>query len=611
MSTHALRQNRNILSRPEGTCTRCTQVSVIYNQEAWLCHKCERLRRRLLRDKENRRVKVTCSVCGKVRSSLLISRAICKACFRVEHNGRSICQQCNKFKVMYQKTMGLCQQCYHDRLALNQLGKYVETFAAPNPFNTMLAHLLATTIDWSNVTYRIYQRFHAFGEFLQMHPFHEPLTWQIIENTCAMLGPAKQERTKWIRGCLLDVGYLLAANGQMESYETYIAKRNALGPLKYVPPHLQELVERYTDWLWERRLKPHTVREHLAVLASFWTWCEQHGIQSPEQVSGGLVTEYLLSLYWKWCCSRCQGTMPFEPSHRQARRRCAHCDAIGTLIQTSWHAQHTVAYHHAALRHFFDWAKVNHLIVATPVRCHIPVPPRTIRHYPPDITKRLCSLSAPDTDPTEGLILYLIIVHACSVWELRHAQLPTLRPLTEAVHIPSLAEFYYVVLSKAEPSCGRRSPGRPGSRLDFPPEAAPWLKPLLEQFEQQRQGIVKDTNNPYLLVVPGKAHHQTPMSDEFVRDLVKRASLHILGAACNARMLRQTTAVMLTDTLSAGILPWLGWDEQQAFAYVWAPREMVLPQATDPTPNTGPATFPSAQEWRQKSSSSQSEQRGE
>jgi hypothetical protein len=307
--------------------------------------------------------------------------------------------------------------------------------------------------------------------------------------------------------------------------------------------------------------------------------------------------------------TQCQETMPFEPSNRRTPGRCTHCGTIGTLIQTNWCTQSTVARHRAALHTFFDWAKVNCLTVANPVQRRIPAPPQTIRHYPVEMTKRLCSLSVPETDPTEGLILYLIIVHACSLWELRHAQIPTVLPLTKAIAVPSLAEFYAVVFPKAAPSRGRRSPGRPLHRLDFPLEAAPWLGPLLESFEQQRQKIVKGANNPYLFVAPGKAHHRTPVSCRFIQDLVKRASLHILGAVCNVRLLRQTAAVMLTDTISAGILPWLGWENAQAFAYAWAPREVVLPQTTDEsTRPTGPATFPSAQEWRQKPSS---EQRGE
>src|SRR5258708_6099127 len=338
---------------PEGTCAHCSRLSVIYNQEAWLCHECERLRRRLVRCKENRSVQVACSVCGKMRTSRLISRAICEPCLDLERNGRAVCTQCNKVKVIHRKT-DLCKSCLQDHLAPKRLSKYVESFTAPTSFNTMLFQLLATTIDWPKVISQTVRRFHAFGAFLQTHRFHEPLTWQIIEDTCSMLRPANQSRIRLIRGCLLEVGYLLAAKGQMESRETYIATRNALGPLKFVPPHLQERVERYTDWLWERKLTPATIRELLAALASFWTWCGQREVQSPEQVSGGLVTEYLLSLYWKWSCSHCQETMPFEPSNRQAPRRCIHCGAIGTPTQTSCFPHQTLASHPPTVHPFFD-----------------------------------------------------------------------------------------------------------------------------------------------------------------------------------------------------------------------------------------------------------------
>lgn len=598
--------------RPEGICARCSSVCIIYNQEAWLCLKCERRRRLLLRTKERQQEKVICSVCGNFCTSHFVNRAICESCFRTEYYGRAICAQCHQFKRIQVKSVHLCHTCAMDRQAPARLRKYIEAFTAPNPFTTMLFHLLASTIDWPKVTYKVEHRLRSFGAFLQAHPFHEPLTWQIIEDTCAMLGPIHQEKSKRIRQDLHKVGYLLAAKGQMESRETYIATRRAFRPLKEIPAHLQELAENYADWLWERKLRPETVRNRLEHLASFWTWCAQREIGSPEQVSGDLVTEYLLSLYWKWRCSRCQGSMAFEPSNRRTPRSCVHCGAIGSLIQTSWYAQVTVANHRSTLHKFFDWAKVNHLVVANPVQRRIPMPPQTIRHYPVEITKQLGSLSDPSIDPTEGLILYLIIVHACSVWELQHAQIPSVLPLTEAVPVPSLAKFYYVVIPKAAPSRGRHSPGRPHSRLDFPPEAASWLGPLLERFEQQRQGIVKETSNPYLFVAPGRAHHNTPVSQAFILNLVKRASLHLLGAACTARLLRQTAAVMLADTISAGILPWLGWDEVQAFAYAWAPREIVFPQTTDDSTQTiGPAAFPSAQEWKQTSSPHQSEQRGE
>ena len=44
---------------------------------------------------------------------------------------------------------------------------------------------------------------------------------------------------------------------------------------------------------------------------------------------------------------------------------------------------------------------------------------------------------------------------------------------------------------------------------------------------------------------------------------------------------RKTAGVMFADRAGAGILRWMGWDEQQAFAYTWAAREMIHPQELD------------------------------
>src|SRR5207247_3918204 len=111
----------------------------------------------------------------------------------------------------------------------------------------------------------------------------------------------------------------------------------------------------------------------------------------------------------------------------------------------------------------------------------------------------------------EALTLYLIMFHALTVWELQHAQLPTVFSLRQDISLPGLAEAYYVIVPKPAPSLGDRSPGRPDVRLDFPAKAAPWLKPLLERFEYQRQQIVRNPRNRYLLIAPKKARHNTPV----------------------------------------------------------------------------------------------------
>jgi hypothetical protein len=121
-------------------------------------------------------------------------------------------------------------------------------------------------------------------------------------------------------------------------------------------------------------------------------------------------------------------------------------------------------------------------------------------------------------------------------------------------------------------------PGRPQSRLEFPAQAASWLKPLLKRFEQQRQQEVKNPKNRYLLITNHTVHHDTCVGNVFVWKTIQNASSRVLGAACNPNTLRKTAAVMFADRAGAGILRWMGWDEQQAFAYTWAAREMIRPQ---------------------------------
>jgi hypothetical protein len=84
--------------------------------------------------------------------------------------------------------------------------------------------------------------------------------------------------------------------------------------------------------------------------------------------------------------------------------------------------------------------------------------------------------------------------------------------------------------------------------------------------------------NCYLLVAPNKTRHNTPVGHVFIWGIVRQASVQALGVACNPNTLRKSAAVMFADRAGAGILRWMGWDDQQAFAYTWAAREMLQPQ---------------------------------
>lgn len=514
-----------------------------------------------------------------MRISALFGRSICKACYLEELNGRGICARCGKFQVIYHKDKQLCKHCIANDRAPGDLRNYIESFTSPYPYNTVLFDLLATSIDWDTVDEDRVRQFRVFGRFLQTYKFNRPLTWEAIEEALPPLQHAQSRRPEMIRSCLLDLGHLLVARGEMESREAYTRRRNALAPIQKAPEHIRPILHRFTSWLWERRNVPDSVGDYLEVLASFWSWCDQRAVRSPMEVHNVLINDYLLTLYWQWQCSVCQNAINFDPRDREAPGVCDYCGAISSYKKVKRYVQNTVRLYRGKLRVFFDWAKLNHIVITNPVQRKVPAPSPTIHHYTPEVIKNLCPyIIAPDAHPVEALILYLIIFHALSVWELRHAQLPNLTPLHGRIALPSLAEAYHIRIPKPEPSLGDRTSGRPNVQVSFPTQAAQWLKPLLERYEYHRQQKVKDHNNRYLLFSPITGRHNIPVGRGYVNMLVRQVSQRVLGKVCNANTLRKTVGLMFTDRSGAGVLRFMGWDSQQAFRYYWAERILVHPQ---------------------------------
>jgi AMP-binding enzyme len=211
------------------------------------------------------------------------------------------------------------------------------------------------------------------------------------------------------------------------------------------------------------------------------------------------------------------------------------------------------------------------------------------------VIRQLCAcIAAVDSDPTEAMSLYLILFHALSVWELRHVRIPVpVRPLRQGTSVPSLSESYYLIVPKPSPSLGDRSPGRPDVRLDFHPSAASWPRNLLDRYEHQRRQIVQNPANEYLFVSSMSARRDMPVGKAFFWHAIRRASLRVLGGAYSPNILRKTVGIMFADRAGAGILHWMGWDDQQAFAYTWAERQIVRPRQE--LSSNLPGSYPSAE----------------
>jgi hypothetical protein len=177
------------------------------------------------------------------------------------------------------------------------------------------------------------------------------------------------------------------------------------------------------------------------------------------------------------------------------------------------------------------------------------------------------------------MMLYLIIFHALSVWELRHVKMPYSIPILTKLPVAALADSYCVFLPQRGASLGRKHAGRNGTRLDFPDAARPWLSCLLGRFMKERQQLLGDPKSDYLFVSGSRNRHDAPVSSWHVWNRLKQATKEMIGAECSPNMLRKTVAVLVADQSGSGILGWMGWSPQQAFAYTWAPRETVTPQS--------------------------------
>ncbi len=568
------------LARPIASCTRCTHVRPIYDEQAGMCQACSATSRKLTRKRAASR-KVPCSVCGELRVSGLSSHPICRRCYVAECNGWAICARCHQLKPVEAKSVGLCKQCNKDRLAPGSLRKYVDSYDSPYVYNVTLFHILADTISWDKVDQHLESRFRRFGKFLQATPLPRPLTWKTIDEALPSLPQTNRNEPKQIRASLLDLGHRMAALGMLDPWEMYRDRRNAVLPISKAPLYMHPVLDRFAEWLWERKCRPHTVRQYCDWLSAFWLWCEKRGVHHPGEVQTALVNDYLLTLRWQWTCGACGALAPFDTGSRTIRKVCAQCGASGTMGKTERFVYNTMRTNRVRLRVFFDWAKLVHLCLINPVDQRDQLPKPSIQHYPPEFVERLLEYAASaDSDPVAALMLYLVLLHGLTEWELRHAQLPNLVPFGSDALKSGLADTYSMIVPRREPSVGDSSPGRPGRSelLEFHESVAPWLKPLLERFEQDRRTKTKNPSIRYIFVSPTRGRHNMPVGPVYIWTVIRQVSLDVLGVACNPQLLRQTAAVYVTDHSGPGMLPWMGWREQRAFVYSWAPRTLVYPQ---------------------------------
>src|SRR5205823_6054857 len=100
---------RLIVARPVLKCSGCLAVVIIVDAEKHLCQKCHLNELKRLGSLP-KQIKAKCSTCGEIKSSALLGRRACAACYTVERNGKNRCEGCNRVKTILIKSRRICKQ---------------------------------------------------------------------------------------------------------------------------------------------------------------------------------------------------------------------------------------------------------------------------------------------------------------------------------------------------------------------------------------------------------------------------------------------------------------------------------------------------------------------
>lgn len=572
------------MTKPIIICEKCGhEAHKQRNGDHSLCQRChDNKMKRLWKETLPKGVK--CFECGQERPTVLLDEHICQSCYTKRKNGVDPCSSCGKEKIIANIEHHLCKHCYADLISPKNLHTYLDRYETPFPQNKGYLDLLSETIDWGKVTEKTERRFRSIGKFLSKYALSYPLTWEAIEEALPPLSSSNRYNTKLVRSCLNDIGYLLVERGLLESRANYVTRRRSLQPIAKAPEYFKSPLLKYKDWLEYDKYSPSSVRSSLYSIVYFLSWCAGRGLTSLTEVHPLTVEDYQQTLYWKWTCSVCQHSTQCEPWEEIAPRRCLNpkCRVTGTYERRKRNAQSYIRTQMSNISNFFRWAEYHQFVSSNPVQCKIRDDEQKVTHYDEQVFGKLCAyLESPGADAEEAIALYLIFFHAFKVTELRLAQIPSLVDQDSKRNKSPQIEDYLVIAPHPRPRANNAGK-RPSLRIDFPAEAVHWLKPILERLIKHNTSIIQDLNNQYLFVSMQSARHNQPVSKEYIRRLVSKATQRVLKAKANASTLRRTAGVIFTDECPrrGSSLVKLGWGPQRANNYTYMRRRVVHPRPT-------------------------------
>jgi len=620
------------------TCAACGVTDYPHISDPAHCRNCHRKECRSNRTKSMREKTIVCVSCGKEKPGWKKSEMICYVCYEK----RRLCQLkcvfpgCSK-QARYKESQ-LCERHQGDSQAATLLREYVNTYTSPFPQNQRYWAQLVSAIHWeaidsgrTNIRGMDLRRLRAFASFLEKYELPEVLTWQAIDKALPRLDQTNSVKIGFIRSCLFELGDLLAARGEMQERSSYLHENGLRRSLQRSPAVFRSQVSEFQQWLLSGMVNPivkeaqlgqvltiapRTMLVRINAVTRFLNFCVTHNTESLDQIGPSLIAKYQEAMLWQLECKECHKRIPLESQRSIERCSNGECGGINSYIRIRRLTRGSLVTVTSHLRTFFDWAKLRGLVTSNPLttivcggskaftirneRGEMVEIARAIRRYDDSVVEKHCAyIVAPDTDPEEALVLYFIIFHLLTNWELRNLRIPS--PARDDPHVPLTSsharQFEYLELPLRQLLRGRRSVIREESKIMFPRKALVWLRPILERYYEKRATIVKVAHQQHFLVGEGNARCHKPVTKSHVGDVVRRASLKVLGGAVTASGLQNTAADMFVQhsDLRGAILTRMGYSALAATRFNYLERFSLQ---TNKTPRLRGLTNRATKQWR-------------
>lgn len=616
------------------TCAACGLTDYPYISDPAHCRKCHRKEYGRNWTKAVREKTIVCISCGKEKPGWKKREMICYVCDEKRRCGDAKCVYpgCNKrIKI---KESQLCELHHGDCQAAALLREYVNTYKSPFPQNQRYWAQLVSAIDWeavdnglTNIRGRDFRRFRAFASFLGTYELPEVLTWPAIDKALPRLDQTNSVKIGFIRSCLFELGDLLAARGEMQERGSYLHENGLRRSLQRSPAVFLSQVTGFQQWLLTGMVNPNveqardaltvgpqTMIERINAVTRFLNFCVTHNTASLAQIGPSLVAKYQETMLWQWECTVCHQRVPFE--YAESTKKCANIECIGinSYVRIRRLTRGSLGGAISHLRTFFDWAELHGLVTSNPFRTIICGGSRAftirdergemieiaeaIRRYDDSVIEKHCAyIVAPDTDPEEAIVLYFIIFHLLTNWDLRNLRIPLQGKDDPQGVLTHAGHFEYLELPLPPLTRGKRSVTRKDTKIRFPPKELIWLRPILERYYEKRSTILKVAHQQHFLVGEGNARCHKPVTKIYVADIMRRASLKVLGGVVTASGLRNTAAdiFMQHSDRRGAILTMMGYSALAATRFNYLERFSLQ---TNKTPRRRGLTNRATKQWR-------------